>query len=471
MDLSRRATLTGGGALALGALAGCMNEPSGNGTDSDGTETEAEHSGYAAFFTLWDWAEHVAGDHMTFTNPVATGEMGHGWEPPVDIQRDIADTDAFIYLDTAEFAWAQDIAAGLEADYDDISVIDVMDGLESSLLPIDRDAATDRTPETDHEYDPDSMTVGGFEVYNRQSGEEIAYWHTDHWHGGLPEVPVEGYAAVEGVFEDDEGRVLPLGDDSPFEFDARVLEGADDDVLEIESQGDHIEFHGLEAGRTRIAFELVADGEVIWDTSEDSMTADVVDELDESDVPEFYDPHVWIDPVLAQDVVETIADGLAEIDPDNADAYADNAAAYIERLEDVDRQFEELAAEAERDVAVLAGHDAFQYLEHRYDFEIHTPVGISPDAAESQSDIAEAIDIVEEHDIETVLYDPFETPNPDEDVPQMVEVLLENTGAENYEPLTPAEGTTAEWTEQEWGWVEQMEAINIPSLRAALGAE
>ncbi len=53
----------------------------------------------------------------------------------------------------------------------------------------------------------------------------------------------------------------------------------------------------------------------------------------------------------------------------------------------------------------------------------------------------------------------------------MVEVLLENTGAENYEPLTPAEGTTAEWTEQEWGWVEQMEAINIPSLRAALGAE
>ncbi len=246
MDLSRRATLTGGGALALGALAGCMNEPSGNGTDSDGTETEAEHSGYAAFFTLWDWAEHVAGDHMTFTNPVATGEMGHGWEPPVDIQRDIADTDAFIYLDTAEFAWAQDIAAGLEADYDDISVIDVMDGLESSLLPIDRDAATDRTPETDHEYDPDSMTVGGFEVYNRQSGEEIAYWHTDHWHGGLPEVPVEGYAAVEGVFEDDEGRVLPLGDDSPFEFDARVLEGADDDVLEIESQGDHIEFHGLE---------------------------------------------------------------------------------------------------------------------------------------------------------------------------------------------------------------------------------
>lgn len=53
----------------------------------------------------------------------------------------------------------------------------------------------------------------------------------------------------------------------------------------------------------------------------------------------------------------------------------------------------------------------------------------------------------------------------------MVEVLLENTDADTYEPLTPVEGTTEEWNEQDWGWIEQMEELNLPSLRAALGAD
>ncbi|TYT60610.1 metal ABC transporter solute-binding protein, Zn/Mn family [Natrialba swarupiae] len=472
MDISRRSVLkASGGTLAGAAVAGCLSEPDAGESNEGGDDDGNGPTGYAAFFALWDWANHVGGDEMTFVNPIEAGEMGHGWEPPADIQRDIADSDVFVYLDTAEFSWAQNVATDLETDYDDVTLIDAMAGLESQLLAVDRDPEDDREPARDHEFDPDAVDVAGFDVYDGQSGEEVAYWHGDHWHGELPEVPLEGSATVEGVFEDDEGRVLPLGDDEQFQIDARIIDGANEDVLEIESHGDHVEFHALDVGRTRVVFELVADGEVLWDTSADNMTAEVVEELSESDAPEFYDPHVWVDPIIAQDVVETIADGLAEVDPDNAETYAENAAAYNERLDEVDRQFEDLAAEADRDVAVLAGHDSFQYIEHRYDFEIHTPVGISPDAAETESDISEAISIVEEHDIDTILYDPFETPNPDEDVPQMVEVLLENTDAEEYAPLSPAEGTTEEWNEQEWGWIEQMEEINIPSLRQALGAE
>jgi len=37
------------------------------------------------------------------------------------------------------------------------------------------------------------------------------------------------------------------------------------------------------------------------------------------------DPHVWLDPVLAQTEVSTIAEGLAEADPDNAEDYLENA--------------------------------------------------------------------------------------------------------------------------------------------------
>ena len=119
---------------------------------------------------------------------------------------------------------------------------------------------------------------------------------------------------------------------------------------------------------------------------------------------------------------------------------------------------------------MFAGHDSFQYIERRYDFELRTPTGISPDAAESFEDIAGLVDVIEEHDIHTVLYDPFEAPDPETDVPQMVELLMENTDVTNAEMLTPAEGTTPTWADEEWGWVEQMLEINIPSLRTALDA-
>lgn len=341
MDLTRRSVLkTGSGAIAAAGIAGCLSSPFEDGGAGEG---------YAAFFALWDWAEAVGGDHFSFVNPIEAGQMGHGWSPGGNLTRDIASTELFVYLDSPEFSWAQDIAAELDRDYDDVTVVDLLEGIESQLLRFDA--------EETHETDDD---------------------HDDH---------------------------------------------NDDD------RGDH------------------------------------------DDQGEFYNPHVWTDPVLAGEMVNSIAESLVEIDSDHAEKYRENAAAYSERIESVHRQFEELVANAERDVAVLAAHDSFGYLEHRYGFELHTPVGVSPNAAESFEDISGLVDVIEAHDIETVLYDPFEAPNPGEGVPQTVDVLFEHTDLERAEPLSPAEGTTAEWNDRGWGWIEQMEEMNLPSLRKALGAE
>ncbi len=314
MTLSRRSILqSGAGAIALSTVAGCLSEP------DDGAAPEG---GYAAFFTLWDWTEQIVGDEKAVENPVDTGEMGHGWEPPADIQQEIAGSEFFVYLDINEFQWAQDVVADIESDENDVTVIDGMGELEV--------------------------------------GEELS--------------PV--------------------------------------------------------------------------------------------------DNHVWVDPVLAQSIVETIADELGEMDPDNEALYTENAAEYVDRLDDVDQQFQEVAEDADRDLAIFAGHDSFSYIEDRYGFELHTPVGTSPDEVEGPSDISEMIDLAADHDIETILYDPFETPGEDEP-PRMVEVVIESdeTAVTEAEPLTPAEGTTEEWNEQDWGWVEQMTELNVPSLRKALDAE
>lgn len=340
MGLTRRSMLQAGVGGATVGVAGCLESPF--------EATEGIGNGYAAFFPLWDWAEQVSGDNVEFKVPIESGEMGHGWSPDGNVTRNIASTGMFVYLDTPEFSWTQDIARELEREHDDVAVVDLLDDIQGELL--------------------------------------------------------------EG--------------------------------------GDHEDEH-----------------------TEDHDKEDNHDEHEDEHDDGFFDPHVWVDPVLAGEMVGSIADALSAADPDNESAYRDNATDYRERLDSVHRQFEELTENADRTVAVLAGHDSFGYLEARYGIELRTPVGTSPNAAESFEDISGLIDVIETHEIGTVLYDPFEAPNPGESYPQMVDLIFEHSDVENAEPLSPAEGTTAAWDENGWGWVEQMEEMNLPALREALGTE
>ncbi|MWV65045.1 zinc ABC transporter solute-binding protein [Halorubrum sp. JWXQ-INN 858] len=460
MQPTRRALLrAGAGSAAVVAAAGCL----GLGSPTD---ESAENAGYTSFFTIQDWAEQVAGDRFGFTNPVSVGQMGHGWSPDGNLARDIASTRAFFYLDTPEFSWAQEVAAELDRDYDDVVTYDLLDGLGPHLIGFDSGALP--APDYGHDYPPESLRLDEFDIYDLRSDDQLGYWHTEHWHGGVPDVPVGSMVPVGIVIEDDQGRVVPLGDGERYRVDARVADGEPENV-DINAHGRQVEFTGVETGRTAVVFEVIEGDEVIYDTAAEPAPFEVIEE-DATGATEFHDPHVWIDPVLGQEMVGGIRDALVELDPDNADHYEENAAAYAERMDTVHREFEAIDEEADREVAVLAGHDSFRYLERRYGFELRTPTGISPDAAESFEDIADLIEVIEERDIHTVLYDPFEAPDPETDVPQMVEVIFENTNVENAEPLTPAEGITATWQEEGWGWVEQMEEINVPSLRKALDA-
>jgi zinc transport system substrate-binding protein len=343
MTHSRRSVLRRGAGLAVAgtaaSLAGCAG---GAGGGSEGFD-----SGYAAFFTLNDWANEVAGENATFEDPVDVGQLGHGWTPDGTLAADVAATDAFVYLDSPEFSWAQDLAETLESDYDTVAVVDVLDGLEDDLLD----------------------------------------W--DHSHGG-----------ESGTHDDDH------------DGDGGSHDGDDHDG----------------EGETR------------------------------------YDPHVWVDPVLAAEMVETIAAGLGEADPENADAYAANAEAYAEELGAVDDAFASIAENAERDVAVLAGHNSFQYLEARYGFRLRSPVGVSPQNEPTQSEIADTIDLVDSEGIEVVLYDRFQSP-------RLAESIVENSDATEAVPVTPAGGTTREWNDAGYGYLDQMTEINVPAFERAFGAQ
>ncbi|NUC72270.1 zinc ABC transporter substrate-binding protein [Haloterrigena sp. SYSU A558-1] len=362
MNRTRRSLLGAGGSLlAASAFAGCLD-------DLDLAEREYD-TGYAALFSLWDWAEQVSGETMAFENPVGTGESGHGWSPPGDLTRDIADAGVFVYLDTPEFAWAQDIASTLEADYDDVIVVDGFAGLDDQLLEWDHE-----TGSGGHDHENDTET--------HEDGE--------HEHGD------ENHSEDDGHEHGDDGH-------------------------------DH--------------------------------------DHDRSS----FDPHAWLDPVLARDILENIVDGLVEAHPDEEETFRANADEYVDVLEDVDQQFEALIEDADRRTAVFAGHDSFTYLEDRYGFELHTPVGVSPNEEPSQSEISETIDHIDENGIDTILYDAFDAPEGQH--PPLVGTLLDGSDATDAMPLATASGTLASWEERGWGYREQMEEINIPAFREALDAQ
>jgi len=183
---------------------------------------------------------------------------------------------------------------------------------------------------------------------------------------------------------------------------------------------------------------------------------------------EFHDPHIWIDPVPVQEMVDRLAEEFAAVDPDNAETYEQNARAYNEQVQGVHEAFERVVGDAELDTAIFAGHDSYSYVEKRYGFELATPTGISPDARASRDDIINLIEIIERNEIDTILYDPFESSSPGDDYPQIVTSILEESSATEARPLTPVSGTTDQWDENGWGWIEQMEQVNVASLDAAL---
>ena len=176
-----------------------------------------------------------------------------------------------------------------------------------------------------------------------------------------------------------------------------------------------------------------------------------------------FDPHFWLDPARAATCVETVRDGLVEADGGNESVYESNAADYLERLSALDERFRTELEDRQRETVVVASHDSFGYLGERYGFAVHSPVGVSPNAEPGSAEIRDTIDIVDEHGVDVVLYDAFESSN-------LAETVVADSGAERTMPLSSVAGTTREWHEQGWGYIEQMTEVNLPALKAALGA-
>jgi len=115
------------------------------------------------------------------------------------------------------------------------------------------------------------------------------------------------------------------------------------------------------------------------------------------------DPHIWTSPRNAKVMVENIRDGLIEVDPENAEDYHRNAAAYLDDLDALDAEISAAIAGSGVRV-VLVDHPSWAYLARDYGFE---EVAIESEGKEpSPKRIEYLIQLAEEEGIRVVFASP-----------------------------------------------------------------
>ena len=110
------------------------------------------------------------------------------------------------------------------------------------------------------------------------------------------------------------------------------------------------------------------------------------------------DPHVWFSIHNVEIWVTNTSTVLQAADPENAESYASNADAYLEELEVLETEVDQLMAQlpAERR-KLVTNHDSLGYFAADYDFEIVGTVipAASTSAEPSASDLANLIEAME----------------------------------------------------------------------------
>ncbi len=117
------------------------------------------------------------------------------------------------------------------------------------------------------------------------------------------------------------------------------------------------------------------------------------------------DPHVWLDPVLAQHIVRRIADELVAIAPHHREAVFTRRDAFLGELEKLDEAFAgQLADVKRRDVVTF--HGAFAYLFARYELETVGVVEHFPGDEPSAKYLRQLVDLMRRLEMTVIFAEP-----------------------------------------------------------------
>lgn len=114
----------------------------------------------------------------------------------------------------------------------------------------------------------------------------------------------------------------------------------------------------------------------------EGMQEEKEEKEEEEEGPE-YDEHIWLSVKNAAALCQRISDKLCEKDSANKSTYADNAKAYIDKLNTLDGKYAQTVKDAKNNILVFADRFPFRYLTSDYNIKYYA--AFSGCSAESEA--------------------------------------------------------------------------------------
>lgn len=116
------------------------------------------------------------------------------------------------------------------------------------------------------------------------------------------------------------------------------------------------------------------------------------------------DPHVWLSPVISQDLALEIKNALVKKDPDNKADYEKNYDALVEKLQNVDADYKAMA-KAAKNKEFYVSHAAFGYIAGEYGLTQTAVAGLNSQDEPSQKELTQIVAQAKKDNIQYILFE------------------------------------------------------------------
>ena len=113
-------------------------------------------------------------------------------------------------------------------------------------------------------------------------------------------------------------------------------------------------------------------------------------------------PHVWMDPENAVTMMRHVTEALSQADPDHAQEFRQNQAAYLRRLDQLRAELTDRLRKLS-DRRIVAHHPAWPYFARRFGFEIVATIQAQSASEPSAAQIRQLIETIKRHRVKAVV--------------------------------------------------------------------
>lgn len=169
------------------------------------------------------------------------------------------------------------------------------------------------------------------------------------------------------------------------------------------SKGDMLIYqgNGMESWVDKVISSISDSGLVLVKTSDEDGE---VHNHDVRDDEHNHDPHIWLNPLIAYEQMEKIANKLCEEDPENAVYYKENLNLCKVKITQLDEEYK-AAIKNFNSKDIIVAHEAYGYLCEAYGLNQIAVEGIQGDSDPSPARMAEIVDFAKENNVKYIFFE------------------------------------------------------------------